>query len=99
MKDTNIYLGSIFSRGGRHIDCWIAGNRFNRAFSRIDETNVSTAALLAVHNTLLAPTLLYGSDPWVLQKKNERKMNAMEMLSYCRIFSLADRFAIKRYTE
>ena len=41
--------------------------------------NVSTAACLAVHNAVLVPTLLYGSETWVLQKKNERKMNAVEI--------------------
>ena len=43
--------------------------------------NVSTAAPLAVHNAVLVPTLLYGSEMWVLQKKNERKMKAVEMRS------------------
>ena len=44
--------------------------------------NVSTAARLAVHNAVLAPTLLYGSETIYyiyLLKKNERKMNAVEM--------------------
>ena len=55
--------------------------------------NVSTAARLAVHNAVLVPTLLYGSETWVLQTKNERKMNAVEMRfvrSICGV-SLADR--------
>ena len=54
--------------------------------------NVSTAARLTVHNAVLVPTLLYGSETWVLQKKNERKMNAVEMQSLRRIsgVSLAD---------
>ena len=55
--------------------------------------NVSTTARLAVHNAVLVPTLLYGSETWILQKKNERKMNAVEMRSLRRIceVSLADR--------
>ena len=28
-----------------------------------------------------APTLLYDSETWVIQKKNARKMNAVEMRS------------------
>ena len=47
--------------------------------------NVRTAARLAVHNAVLVPTLLYDSETWVLQKKNERKMNAVEMRSLRRI--------------
>ena len=39
--------------------------------------NVSTAARLAVHNAVLVPTLLYGSETWVLQEKNEKKVNAV----------------------
>ena len=31
---------------------------------------------ITVHNEVLVPTLLYGSETWVLQKKNERKTNA-----------------------
>ena len=47
--------------------------------------NVSTAARLAVNNAVLVPTLLYGSQTWVLQKKKERSMNAVEMQSLHRI--------------
>ena len=54
--------------------------------------NVSTAARVAVDNAVLVPALLYGSERWVLQKKNERKLNAVEMRSLCRICkdSIAD---------
>ena len=47
--------------------------------------NVSTAAFV--------PTLLYDGETWVLQKKNERKVNGVQMRSLCRIcgVSLADR--------
>ena len=46
-----------------------------------------------LNNVVLVPTLLYGSETWVLQKKNERKMNAVEMQSLRRIcgVSFADR--------
>ena len=55
--------------------------------------NVSTAARLVVHNAVLVPTMSYGSETWVLQKKNERNINAVEMQSPRRIcgVSLADR--------
>ena len=48
---------------------------------------------MAVHNAVLVSTLLYGSETWELQKKNERKMNVVEMRSLRRIcgVSLADR--------
>ena len=93
-----VYLGSMFSRDGRYkmdVERRIAaGNSFNGALAAlIRRRNVSTAARLAVHNAVLVPTLLYGSETWVLQKKNERKMNAVEMRSLRRIcgVSLADR--------
>ena len=44
-------------------------------------------------NAVLVQTLLYGSETWLLQKKNERKMTAVEIRSLSRIcgVSLADR--------
>ena len=71
-----------------------AGNKVNGALAALmRRRNVSTAAPLAVHNAVLVPTLIYGSEMWVLQKKNKRKMNAVEMRSLRRIcgVSLADR--------
>ena len=47
--------------------------------------NDSTAARLAVHDAVLVLTLIYGSETWILQKKNERKMNTVEMRSRRRI--------------
>ena len=88
-----VYLGSMFSRDGRYkMDverCIAAGNSFNGALAAlIRRRNVSTAARFAVHNAVLVPTLLYGSEPWVLQKRN-----AVEMRSLHRVcgVSLADR--------
>ena len=93
-----VYLGSMFSRDGRYemdVERRIAaGNKVNGALAALMRwRNVSPAARLAVHNAVLVPILLYGSETWVLQKKNERKMNAVEMRSLRRIcgVSLADR--------
>ena len=85
-----VYTGSMFSRDGRYeMDVeWriAAGNRVNGALAALmRRRNVSTAARLAVHNAVLIPTLLYGSETCVLQKKNERKMNAVKMRSLRRI--------------
>ena len=67
----------------RHIG---TDNRVNGALAAlVRRRNVSTAARLAVHNAVLVPTLLDGSETWVLKKKNERKMNAVEMRSCRRI--------------
>ena len=79
-----VYLGSIFSRDGRYemgAERRIAaGNMVNGVLTALKrQQNVSTAARLAVHNAVLVPTQLYGSETWVLQKKNERKTNAMQM--------------------
>ena len=79
-----VYLGSMFSRDARYemeVERRIAaGNRVNGALAALmRRRNVSTAARLAVHNAVLVPTLLYGSETWILQKKIERKMTAVEM--------------------
>ena len=80
-----VYLGSMFSRDGRYemdAERRIAGNKVNGAMR-----HVITAARLAVHNAVLVPTLLYDTDIVILQKKNERKMNVVEMRSLRRIYS------------
>ena len=43
----------------------------------------------AVHNAVLLPKLFYGSETYVLQKKNERKMNAVEISSLRRVFEVS----------
>jgi hypothetical protein len=40
---------------------------------------VSKQAQLAVHNGVLLPTLMYGSESWVWQKKHTSRVNAVEM--------------------
>ena len=77
-----VYLGSIFSRGGRYeMD----------AKRRIAAVNSALAALMRRQLSFT-----YGrtqcSEMWVLQKNNERKMKAVEMRSLRRIcgVSLAD---------
>ena len=71
-----------------------AERRINGALAALFRRwNVSRAVRLAVHNVVLVTTLLYGSETWALQKKNERKMNAVKM-QYLRSVSgvsLADR--------
>ena len=50
-----------------------AGKKVNGVLAALTSRgNVSTAARLAIHNAVLVPTLLYDSETWVLQKKNER---------------------------
>ena len=73
-----------------------ASNKVNGALATLMiRRNVNTAARLAVHNAVLVPTLLSLrlSKTWALQKKNKRKMNAVEMRSLRRIcgVSVADR--------
>ena len=43
--------------------CIAAGNRVNDGLAALmRRQNVSTVAYLAVHNTVVVPTLLYGSE-------------------------------------
>ena len=62
-----IYLGCIFSRDGRYeMDVerrLAAGNMANGASAALmRRRKVSTAARLAVHNAVLIPTVLHGSE-------------------------------------
>ncbi|CAG9109123.1 unnamed protein product [Plutella xylostella] len=84
--DEFVYLGSLFSRVGRcdkDIERRVnAGNRVNGALHSIVASQaVSKQARLAVHNAMLVPTLMYGSESWVWQKKHESRLNAVEMRS------------------
>lgn len=81
-----VYLGCMFTRDGtcdgdieRRVK---AGNRINGAMHTFMKShNVSKKARLAVHDGVLAPTLMYGSECWVWQKRNESRINAVEMRS------------------
>ncbi|GBP72753.1 hypothetical protein EVAR_75372_1 [Eumeta japonica] len=43
--------------------------------------SVSGQARLTIHNRILIPMLMYGSESCVRQKKNESRINAVEMRS------------------
>lgn len=79
-----VYLGSMFTRDGKYegdVERRVkAGNRVNGALHAfMSSQKVSNRARLAVHRGVLVPTLMYGSDSWVWQKKDESKINAVEM--------------------
>ncbi|CAG9134602.1 unnamed protein product [Plutella xylostella] len=81
-----VYLGCLFTRDGKcegDIERRVkAGNKVNGALhSFMRSQNVSQKARLAVHGGVLVPTLMYGSESWVWQKKNESRVNAVEMRS------------------
>ncbi|KAG7300726.1 hypothetical protein JYU34_015052 [Plutella xylostella] len=81
-----VYLGSLFTRDGKcegDIERRVkAGNKVNGALhSFMGSQSVSQKARLAVHGGVLVPTLMYGSESWVWQKKNESRVNAVEMRS------------------
>ena len=67
-----------------------AGNRVNGALAVMMRWQNGTFG--RTQCSVGVPALLYGSDTWVLQKKNERKLNAVEMLSLRKIcgVSVAD---------
>ncbi|GBP73818.1 hypothetical protein EVAR_54870_1 [Eumeta japonica] len=59
-----------------------AGNEGNEALLAItNRESVSRQARLTIHNKVLIPTLMYDSESWVWQKKNESRINAAEMRS------------------
>ena len=79
-----VYLGSKFTKDGtcesdieRRVN---AGNMVNGAlYAFMNSQKVSQKARLAVHRGVLVPTLMYGSESWVWQKKHKSKINAVEM--------------------
>ena len=52
-------------------------------------------------NAVLVKMLSYGSETWVLEKRNEKKMNAVEIRSFRRTsgVSLADRIRDEKIRE
>lgn len=81
-----VYLGSMFTRDGlydedieRRVN---AGNKVYGALgSLVKSRHISQRAKLAVHDAVLAPTLMYGSESWVWKKRQESRINAVEMRS------------------
>ncbi|GBP09734.1 hypothetical protein EVAR_81028_1 [Eumeta japonica] len=70
-----VYLGSLFTNNGKHdrdIERRVnAGYKVNKALLAImNIKSVSRQVRLAIHNGILNPTLMYGSENWVWQKKN-----------------------------
>ncbi|GBP28611.1 hypothetical protein EVAR_85810_1 [Eumeta japonica] len=54
----------------------------------MNSKSVSPQTYLAIHNGVLFPMLMYDSENWAWQKKNESRINAVEMLSLhnrCRV--------------
>lgn len=79
-----VYLGSMFTRNGRYDeDIKRRVNAANRVSGALHcmmaSRTVSKEARLAVHNSVFVPTLMYGSESWVWQKKHASKVNACEM--------------------
>ncbi|GBP92531.1 hypothetical protein EVAR_61850_1 [Eumeta japonica] len=77
-----VYLGSLFTNDNKHdIDMERkvnAGNKANATLLAIMNTkSVSRQARLAIHNGVLIPALMYGSESWVWQKKNESRINVV----------------------
>ncbi|KAI5642761.1 hypothetical protein NE865_05287 [Phthorimaea operculella] len=54
-----------------------AGNMVNGALHAF--MNSQKVSNKAVHRGVLVPTLMYGSESWVWQKKHESRINAVEM--------------------
>ncbi|CAG4960734.1 unnamed protein product [Parnassius apollo] len=84
--DEFVYLGYVFSRDGRYdrdIERRLnAGNRVNGGLHSIMKNqNVSKKVRMVIHNAVLVPTLMYGIESWVWQKKHEIRINAVEMRS------------------
>jgi hypothetical protein len=79
-----VYLRSMFM-GDREYDSDIerrvnSGNIVNGALHDFMGSRVvSKKAQRSVHSGVLLPTLIYGSESWVWQKKHTSRVNAVEM--------------------
>jgi hypothetical protein len=83
-----VYLGRLFEKNGsvdgeieRRASAGrrVAGSTMGLARSQF----LSKKAKLAIRNSILLPTLLYGSESWVLQARHTSRINAVDM-SYMR---------------
>ncbi|GBP93461.1 hypothetical protein EVAR_65598_1 [Eumeta japonica] len=84
-----VYSGSLLTNDGKHdIDIKRrvnVGNKENETLLIImNSKSVSRQAHWAIHGVLI-PTLIYGSESWVWQKKYESRINAVEMPSLRRL--------------
>ena len=85
-----VYLGSMFTRDGRcESDIErrkTAGAKVSGALRPIMKSrSVSIPAKKLMHQAILLPTLMYGSESWTWLKKDECGINAVEMRSLRRM--------------
>ena len=88
--DEYVYLGSLFTRDGRcdgEIERRkLAGDRINGVLRPvIANKNISMVAKSTVHQAIVVPTIMYGSETWTWLKKDESGINAVEMRSLRRM--------------
>ncbi|GBP66746.1 hypothetical protein EVAR_28613_1 [Eumeta japonica] len=96
-----VYLGTLFTNDGKH------HRDIERRVNAENKANEALLAVLAVHNEVLILTLMYYSGSWVWLKKNESRINAVEMQSLhsmcgvslkdrCRNSDLKDRCRLRK---
>ncbi|GBP37372.1 hypothetical protein EVAR_22834_1 [Eumeta japonica] len=83
-----VYSNSLFTNDGKHdrnIERSVnAGNKVNRALLAIlNSTSVSRQVHFAIYYEILIPTVMYGNESWVWQKKNESRINTVKIRSLC----------------
>jgi hypothetical protein len=79
-----VYLGRVFQENGNidgEIDRRVsAGRKVVGSMMGLARSEVlSTKAKLAVYNSVLVPTLMYGSESWVCQEQHKSKLHAVGM--------------------
>ncbi|GBP31200.1 Piezo-type mechanosensitive ion channel component [Eumeta japonica] len=108
-----MYLSSLFTNDGKYdrdIERRVnTENKVNGALLAImNSKSISRQARLAIHTGVLIPMLMYGSESWVWQKKNESRINAVELRSLhtiygvsrkdrCRNNDVKERCGLKKY--
>ena len=78
------YLGSIFTSGGgsqadvtnRIIIGWM---KWKEVFGVMCDRNMPVKLKDKVFKTIIRPAMTYGSECWVVKKKDENKLNSAEM--------------------
>jgi len=49
------------------------------------ERDVKKATKIKIAETIIFPTVRYGSDSWIVRKKERKKIDAFELLTWRRI--------------
>ena len=94
-----VYLGSTLSAAGLDDEISYRISRASSAFGRLDgrlwrHHNISSQTKVKVYNTCVLPSLLYGSEAWVLYRRQVRRLERFHQFSLRKILGINWKMAI-----